>query len=73
MNTARGTNWQWVIPGFVAALVVYLVIAPLGILLYTSFRTVGLGEEGPFTLINYIDAYLNGETYKLLFNTTPKS
>lgn len=53
----------------VTGLVVYLVIFPLGMLIYSSFRTVGPGEAGPFTVINYINAYFDGETYRLLYNT----
>jgi iron(III) transport system permease protein len=69
MTERRIINWQWVILGFVASLVAYLVVGPLCILIYCSFRTVGLGEPGPFTLVNYINAYLSDQTYQLLFNT----
>jgi iron(III) transport system permease protein len=69
MATKRKINWQLIILCSVAGLVVYLVIFPLGMLIYTSFRTVGPGEPGPFTAVNYIRAYLDRETYSLLFNT----
>src|SRR3989304_1499587 len=62
-------NWQGVILCFVAGLGVYLVAFPLGMLILTSFKTVAPGEPGPFTIANYINAYLDPETYKLLYNT----
>ncbi|MFC1815457.1 ABC transporter permease [Thermodesulfobacteriota bacterium] len=62
-------NWQWVILGAAAGLVLFHVIAPLGMLIYSSFRTVSPGEPGPFTLVNYVNAYFDGETYELLANT----
>ena len=65
----RSINWQWVIIGAVAGLVIYLVIVPLGMLIFSSFRTVSPGEPGPFTFDNYIEAYSSAGTYELLFNT----
>lgn len=65
----KSINWQRVILCFVAGLVVYLVAFPLGMLLFTSFKTAGPGEPGPFTIINYVNAYLDKETYHLLYNT----
>jgi iron(III) transport system permease protein len=65
----KSIDWQWVILGCVAGLVVYLVVSPLGMLIYCSFRTVGPGDPGPFTTVNYVRAFLSGQTYQLLFNT----
>lgn len=65
----KGVNWQWVIIGTVAFVVLYHVIFPLGMLIYSSFRTVAPDEPGPLTVVNYINAYFNRETYELLANT----
>ncbi|MBI2987036.1 MAG: iron ABC transporter permease [Deltaproteobacteria bacterium] len=63
-------NWQPVMLVMVSGVVVYLVVGPLGMLLFSSLRTVGPTESGPFTLANYINAYLNAETYELLLTTS---
>jgi iron(III) transport system permease protein len=53
----------------VTALVAFLVLFPLGMLLYGSFWTTRPGFPGAFTLDNYIKAYTNAETYQLLLTT----
>lgn len=65
----RRINWQWVILAAAVGLVIYLVIVPLGMLIFSSFRTVSPGEPGPFTFVNYVEAYSSAGTYELLFNT----
>jgi len=65
----KAINLQWVILVTMTLFVLFHVIGPLGMLLYSSFRTVSPGEPGPFTLVNYLNAYLSGETYELLINT----
>jgi iron(III) transport system permease protein len=72
METARKfkwVNWQWVILGTAAFIVMYHVICPLLMLIYSSFRTVAPDEPGQLTIVNYINAYVNRETYELLGNT----
>ncbi len=62
-------NWDWVLLALAAGFVIYLVIGPLFMLIFSSFRTVAPGDPGPFTLENYREAYLSKETYELLLNT----
>jgi len=62
-------NGQWLILGIIVAFVVYMVVGPLGMLVFSSFRTVRPSDPGPLTLANYAAAYLSGDTYALLWNT----
>jgi iron(III) transport system permease protein len=60
--------------GFVAMaaitlLVAFLVLFPLGMLLYGSFWTARPGFPGAFTLDNYIKAYTDIGTYQVLVTT----
>ena len=45
--------------------VAFLVLFPLGMLLYGSFWTARPGFPGTFTLDNYIKAYTDVETYRI--------
>lgn len=61
-------------PGFipmtlVTLLTLFLVLYPLGMLIYGSFRTSRPGLPGDFTLDNYITAYSSAETFQLLVTT----
>lgn len=62
-------NSGFVAMSAVTALVAFLVLFPLGMLLYGSFWTTRPGFAGAFTLDNYIKAYTNTETYQLLLTT----
>jgi iron(III) transport system permease protein len=53
----------------VTGLVAFLILFPLAMLLYGSFWTSRPGFPGTFTLENYLTAYGDYETYRLLFNT----
>ncbi len=68
-QTLKKINLQWVILGIMTAFVLFHVLGPMGMLIFSSFRTVSPGEPGPFTLVNYINAYFSAETYELLGNT----
>jgi len=46
-----------------------LVLYPVLMLLYGSFRSAAPGDPGFWTLQNYVTAYSDPETYKLFFNT----
>ncbi len=50
-----------------------LVVVPLGLLVLNSFRHVGIGELGfglnKFTISNYVEAYSNPTTFKMLLNS----
>jgi iron(III) transport system permease protein len=47
----------------------FLVLFPLGMLLYGSFWTARPGFPGAFTLDNYIKAYTDVDTYRILLTT----
>jgi iron(III) transport system permease protein len=47
----------------------FLILFPLAMLFYGSFWSSQPGLPGNFTLANYIDAYGDGETYQVFFNT----
>src|SRR6266480_7406811 len=53
----------------VTLLVAFLVLFPLGMLLFGSFWTARPGFPGAFTLDNYLKAYTNLETYQVLATT----
>lgn len=60
--------------GFIAAsavlaLVAFLVLFPLGMLLFGSLWTSRPGFPGSFTLDNYVKAYTSAETYQVLLTT----
>ena len=54
---------------FTAALVVYLVLTPLGMLIWNSFKTKPPGVPVPLTLDNFINAYLDPTLYPLVANS----
>jgi iron(III) transport system permease protein len=53
----------------VTLLVAFLVLFPLGMLLYGSFWTARPGFPGAFTIDNYVRAYTSLETYQVLMTT----
>jgi iron(III) transport system permease protein len=53
----------------VAILVVYLVVTPLGMLIWNSLKTTPPGVPGPLTLANFINAYSDPTLYPLLANS----
>ncbi|HWO42733.1 MAG TPA: iron ABC transporter permease [Candidatus Eisenbacteria bacterium] len=54
---------------FVGIVIAYLSLSPTAMLFYGSFRSTPLGVPGDFTLANYIGAYTDPLTYRLLFNS----
>src|ERR671922_565706 len=54
---------------FVVAILLWLVLIPLGQMVVSSFRTGHPVAPGPFTVKNYLVAYLNPLTYRMMFNT----
>src|SRR5215510_1947582 len=62
-------NLSFLIMTLVTVLVGFLVLYPLGMLLFGSFWTSRPGFPGAFTLRNYVTAYADPETYQVLFNT----
>jgi len=55
--------------GGLALVVGFLVLYPLGTLLYSSFLSAGPGRAAALTLNNYISAYTDGATYQLFATT----
>lgn len=78
-QTAGRRNWLQqrrldsellVVVGWLGLLLAFLVLVPLILVLWFSFRTAGPGQgEGAFTLSNYTETFLNPLTYELLLNT----
>ena len=70
---ARLTNLEpqyIILVGGLGLLLGFLILAPLGILLFYSLWSVGPADSGGhFTLQNYANTFLEGSTYRLLFNT----
>ena len=62
-------NAGFVAMTLVTLLVAFLVLFPLGMLLYGSFWTARPGFDGAFTLDNYLKAYTSLETYQVLATT----
>jgi iron(III) transport system permease protein len=63
-------DWKWVIIGACVALTVYIAVIPLGFLIWQSFRTPQTAAvEAVFTLQNYVAAYGNAETLRLLWTS----
>ena len=54
---------------FVVAVLLWIILIPLGQMIVSSFRTGHPVAPGPFTFKNYIAAYLNPLTYRMIFNT----
>lgn len=65
--------WQQAQRNFVPLLSVgftlWLILAPLILLLVFSFRQGSPWQPGSLTVENYIDAYANPQTYRMLWNT----
>jgi len=55
--------------GGITLFVAFLVLYPLGTLLIGSFLTATPGRTGTFTLQNYISAYTDSATYRILLTT----
>src|SRR5215470_4937036 len=66
----RHFDFKWVIIGSSIALVAWLALVPLGFLLWQSFLTPQTATTpAVFTLDNYVTAYFNRETVRLLANS----
>ena len=59
----------WLFFFFVVVVLLWLVLIPLGQMIVSSFRTGHPVAPGPFTFKNYIAAYFNPVTYRMIFNT----
>ncbi len=68
---ARAPRVDWRDPVVLTTIGLAIVLAclallPTGMLFYGSFTSAPLGEAGHFTLANYIEAYSDPETFRLL-------
>ena len=52
-----------------AVVLAFLALYPTAMLFYGSFTTAPLGEPGELTLANYVTAYTDPETYRLLLDS----
>ncbi|HLN86338.1 MAG TPA: iron ABC transporter permease [Candidatus Limnocylindrales bacterium] len=59
----------WLFFLFVVVVLLWLILIPLGQMIVSSFRTGHPVAPGPFTLKNYLVAYINPLTYRMIFNT----
>jgi len=69
---AGGAGWRdpLTLTVFAVALVVaFLSLYPTAMLFYGSFTVTPLGQAGELTLANYVTAYADPETYRLLFDS----
>lgn len=65
-------NWQLAITLAASGIVLYLVLAPLAVLVVASLKSepgVLPFESAPLSLANYINIYRDPDTYNLLFNS----
>lgn len=62
-------NSGFVAMSLVTLLVAFLVLFPLAMLVFGSFWTARPGFPGALTLDNYIKAYLDPDTYRILIST----
>ena len=68
---ARAPRFDWRDPVVLtttglAIVLACLALLPTGMLFYGSFTSAPLGEAGRFTLSNYVEAYSDPETFRLL-------
>lgn len=73
-RSRRAVRKAVAMPGFlsmslVALVTGFLVLYPLGMLVYGSLRTSRPGLPGSFTVQNYVTAYTDPGTYHVLLNT----
>jgi iron(III) transport system permease protein len=54
---------------FVVVVLLWVILLPLAQMLISSFRTGHPAAPGPFTLANYLVAYTNPLTYRMILNT----
>ena len=54
---------------FVVGILLWLILIPLGQMLISSFRSGHPAAPGPLTFNNYLVAYTNPLTYRMIFNT----
>jgi iron(III) transport system permease protein len=54
---------------FVVGILLWLILIPLAQMVISSFRSGHPAAPGPFTFNNYLVAYTNPLTYRMIFNT----
>lgn len=69
VSKMQQSSFQKLLFWFLVILVAYLILVPLGVLVWYSFTDAPPGRGGSFTLENYIKTYSNPETYSWLLNS----
>lgn len=65
----RKLNTQILGVGVLAALLIWLIVVPLGMVVWGSFRNVPPGAMGGYTIDNYLQAYKNPTLLKAIWNS----
>jgi iron(III) transport system permease protein len=66
---ARRPTGAFLFFAFIVAILLWLILIPIGQMILNSFRIGHPIAPGPFTLKNYIVAYSSPVTYKMILNT----
>ena len=66
---AKGSPAAFLFFLFIVAVLLWLILIPLGQMIVSSFRSGHPVAPGPFTFKNYLAAYLNPLTYRMILNT----
>ena len=66
---AKGSPAAFLFFLFIVAVLLWLILIPLGQMIVSSFRSGHPVAPGPFTFKNYLVAYLNPLTYRMILNT----
>ena len=71
--SGRRFDWRWLALGLLVALLIYQVIVPFLMIVWTSFKTVRPGDAGfldlDFTIANYLRAYATSQFLLAAKNT----
>ncbi|MBI2873519.1 MAG: iron ABC transporter permease [Firmicutes bacterium] len=71
LRLKRLLSWQNLGIGFLLAMLAYLILIPIGMIIWGSFRDAPPGVEGGgYTLAKYVYAYGNPNFYQVALNTT---
>lgn len=60
---------EYIVGGIIALLVLFLILYPLGMLLYGALRSVNPGNEGPMHLNNFVEAFSDSSVLSAFKNT----
>lgn len=69
LRLTQGWSWETVAVALLLGVLGYLILAPVALVIWGSFREVGPGEAGAYTLSKYIEAYSDPVLYRVLWNS----